>query len=148
MPDPARFSTGISALNDLLGGGLVPGTLTVVMGATGIGKTQLGLQFANAGRQQEGEPGCVFDLTSRGDAQNHAAYARRLCDWSLKERPLDLPFTADDLWNADKARFDYFHLFARTGRRVTVKDLDHDQWQEWKVELNRKLDQAIAFFYG
>ena len=45
----ARQSTGIASLDDLLGGGLLPGTLTVVMGATGIGKTQLGLGYANAG---------------------------------------------------------------------------------------------------
>ena len=49
MTTPQRFSTGIPALDELLGGGLVPGTLTVVMGATGIGKTQLGVQFARAG---------------------------------------------------------------------------------------------------
>lgn len=55
MSENTRFSTGIPALDDLLGGGLVPGTLTVVMGATGIGKTQLGLQFADAGRKQEGQ---------------------------------------------------------------------------------------------
>jgi len=41
-----RLSTGIPALDDLLGGGLLPGRLAVVVGATGIGKTQLGLQFA------------------------------------------------------------------------------------------------------
>jgi glutamate synthase (ferredoxin) len=30
-----RLKTGISALDDLLGGGLIPGTMTVVLGATG-----------------------------------------------------------------------------------------------------------------
>ena len=49
MADPVRQSTGIPALDELLGGGLVPGTLTVVVGATGIGKTQLGIQYAHAG---------------------------------------------------------------------------------------------------
>ena len=66
MPDSAplpRQQTGIPRLDDLLGGGLLPGTLTVVLGATGIGKTQLGLQFAHAGLAQEGEPGVIFDLT-------------------------------------------------------------------------------------
>jgi archaellum biogenesis ATPase FlaH len=148
MSNPDRFTTGIPALDQLLGGGLIPGTLTVVMGATGIGKTQLGLQFANAGLLQEGERGILFDMTSRGDAQNHADYAQRICNWTLKPRLLDAPCAAEDVWNKDLSRSDYFHIFDRTGRRVTMRDLDHDQWQEWRVELNRKLDQAIGFFYG
>lgn len=148
MTTTDRFSTGVPALDQMLGGGLIPGTLTVVMGATGIGKTQLGLQFAKAGQQQEGERGIIFDMTSRGDAQNHANYAGRMFDWSLKPRPLDIPFSPEDLWNRDSIRSDYFHVFDRTGRRVTLRDLDHEQWQEWRAELNKKLDQAIAFFYG
>uniref|UniRef100_A0A7C4QUH4 Recombinase RecA n=1 Tax=Schlesneria paludicola TaxID=360056 RepID=A0A7C4QUH4_9PLAN len=144
----ARVSTGIAELDQLLGGGLLPGTLTVVLGATGIGKTQLGLQFAQAGLQQEGHRGCVFDMTTRGDGQNHAAYAQRLCGWTLRERPVDAPWSPAELWNSHTARFDYFHLFQRSGRRVTIRDLDPEQWQEWKAELNRKLEQAIAFFYG
>ena len=55
-----RLQTGIPDLDDRLGGGLLPGTLTVVMGATGIGKTQLGIAFANQGRRQEGETGILF----------------------------------------------------------------------------------------
>ncbi|NLY99037.1 MAG: recombinase RecA, partial [Pirellulaceae bacterium] len=34
-----RLSTGIARLDDLLGGGLLPGTLAAVVGSTGIGKT-------------------------------------------------------------------------------------------------------------
>src|SRR5262245_4689375 len=79
----ARQSTGVPGLDNLLGGGLLPGTLTVVAGATGIGKTQLGLEFAAAGRQQDGRRGIVFDMTCRGDSQSHADYARRLFAWEL-----------------------------------------------------------------
>ena len=127
---------------------MIPGTLTVVMGATGIGKTQLGLQFANAGRLQEGERGILFDMTSRGDAQNHADYAQRMCDWTLKPRLLDTANSAEEVWNRELIRTDYFHVFERSGRRVTMRDLDREQWQEWRAELNKKLDQAIAYFYG
>ena len=148
MSNSDRFSTGIPALDQLLGGGLIPGTLTVVMGATGIGKTQLGLQFAHAGLQQEGERGILFDMTSRGDAQNHADYASKLFDWKLAVRPHNGPSAAEDVWIRERIRTDYFHVFERTGRRVTMRDLDREQWQEWRAELNRKLDQAIAFFYG
>lgn len=143
-----RVSTGIEKLDQLLGGGLIPGTMTVVLGATGIGKTQLGLQFANAGKDQEGERGILFDMTSRGDGQNHADYAARMFGWTLRQRELEEAFDAETVWNRERIRSDYLHVFDRSGRRVTRQDLDHDEWQEWRVELNRKLDQAIAFFYG
>ena len=41
----------------MLGGGLLPGTLTVVYGATGIGKTHLGLTFAHQGGRPTAPPG-------------------------------------------------------------------------------------------
>src|SRR5687768_1544613 len=102
-----RQSTGVPALDDALGGGLRPGTLTVIVGATGIGKTQLGLQFAQAGQTQENRRGVIFDSSSRGDSQSHAEYAKRMFDWHLTpanaERQVILEgffnqSTADPLW--------------------------------------------------
>ncbi|MEO8271343.1 MAG: ATPase domain-containing protein, partial [Aureliella sp.] len=43
-----RLTTGLTELDDALGGGLVPGTLTIIAGATGIGKTQFGTHFLHA----------------------------------------------------------------------------------------------------
>lgn len=148
-----RQSTGNSALDELLGGGLIPGTLTVVMGATGIGKTQLGLCYANEGKQQEGERGILFDLTSRGDSQNHAEYAKRLCNWNLTEKTVNAKVTDNaalhtSIWDREQARKDYLHLFEQSGKRVTSGDMDSDQWREWKYEQAKKLDQAISFFYS
>ncbi|EMI15350.1 hypothetical protein RMSM_07726 [Rhodopirellula maiorica SM1] len=143
-----RLKTGIPELDELLGGGLIPGTLTVVMGASGIGKTQLGLGFANAGIEQEGQPGILFDLTSRGDSQNHSAYAERLYDWRLSEFETNGRWDAAKIWDATHSRRDYMHVFQHSGRRVTASDLDSDSWREWKYEQSKKLDQAIAFFYG
>jgi len=40
-----RLSIGIDRLDELLGGGLALGTLTVIVGRAGIGKTQLALQY-------------------------------------------------------------------------------------------------------
>ena len=143
-----RISTGLPQLDQLLGGGLLPGTMTVVLGATGIGKTQLGIHFANAGAQQEGERGIFFDMTSRGDSQSHADYAKRMYDWTITEQSPDVPLLMSELWDRSKARRDSLHVFKQTGKRVTLSDLDDDQKIEWKVELNRKLEQTIAFFYG
>ena len=143
-----RLQTGITELDALLGGGLIPGTLTVVLGATGIGKTQLGLQFARQGLAQERETGVVFDLTSRGDSQNHAEYARRLFDWKLREMTVPEKLDPEAVFDRERARFDYLHLFRRSGRRVSRNDLETDDWRQWKIELARKLEVAVAFFYG
>ncbi|MFQ5733435.1 MAG: RAD55 family ATPase [Planctomycetaceae bacterium] len=143
-----RLQTGIPPLDALLGGGLLPGTLTVVMGATGIGKTQFGLQFAHHGTRQEGEPGFLFDMTTRGDSQNHADYARRLFGWDLRAHNADANIPAETVWDRERIRADYVHLFDRSGRRVTIGDLEPDDWREWKIELSRKLERAVASFYG
>lgn len=143
-----RQSTGIPALDAALGGGLIPGTLTVVMGATGIGKTQLGLSFAHAGRQQEGETGILFDLTTRGDSQNQAEYAQRMFGWPMKCSGLVERFDPTIVWNRVAARSDYLHVFSRNGRRVTIGDMQPEDWQEFKSDLMRRLDQTIAWFYG
>ena len=68
----------------MLGGGLLPGTLTVVYGATGIGKTHLGLTFADHGRAADGARGVVLDMNGRGDSQQHDEYAKRLFEWDLR----------------------------------------------------------------
>src|SRR5437868_10955425 len=98
--DLARLSTGVSGLDELLGGGLIPGTLTVIVGATGIGKTQLGLQFANAGADQDGGRGVIFDMSNRGDSQSHAEYARRMFDWRLTAMEPGRAIDVDDFFAA------------------------------------------------
>ncbi len=144
----ARLQTGIPRLDEILGGGLLPGTLTVVVGATGIGKTQLGIQFARQGLQQDGEPGVIFDMTARGDTQNHSDYAERLFDWTLRDKPAGEMIHPQEAFERDKARYDSIHIFHQAGRRVTISDMEFDDWKAWKVELSKKINEAIAFFYG
>ncbi len=147
-PSAGRLSTGIERLDQLLGGGLLPGSLTVVSGTTGIGKTQLGLQFLRAGLAQEGNRGVVFDMSSRGDAQGHAAYAQRLFTSSLTiADPNAVPSPAE-IFDRGLTAADYLHVFDYQGRRMTRGDLDSEGWQDWQAELARKLTATIAFFYG
>jgi circadian clock protein KaiC len=68
-----RLSTGSDSLDDLLGGGIIEGTATLVSGAPGVGKTTLGLQYLCAGAAA-GEPGLLvtfeeFPATLIRDAQ-------------------------------------------------------------------------------
>jgi KaiC/GvpD/RAD55 family RecA-like ATPase len=146
--DAARLSTGIKELDDLLDGGLMPGTLTTVVGATGIGKTQFGLQFANAGLIQGGRRGMIFDMCSRGDSQNHSAYAQRMFGWQLTAVDPDIHLELDHFFQHQYPGGDYIHIFDQHGRKVTRADLEFDAWHDWQAELGRRLSAAIAFFYG
>lgn len=147
MSNP-RQSTGIPQLDEMLGGGLFPGTLTVVAGATGIGKTQLGLQFANAGLSADGRRGFIYDMSARGDSQHHAEYARRLFDWQLTAvRAGHRPVLAD-IFDPHHEVGQCLHVFDYQGRRVSRSQLDPDRWHEWQAELNARLTLTVAFFYG
>src|SRR5260370_4535459 len=45
-----RASSGVAGLDDILGGGFIPGRLHLLEGKEGTGKTTLGMQFVLAGR--------------------------------------------------------------------------------------------------
>lgn len=143
----ARQQFGIEKLDAALGGGLLPGTLTVIAGATGVGKTQLGLRWANLGKSAEGRRGILCDLTSRGDSQNHAAYAKSHFDWELSPYSSEAKLGTVDPWDFSTPIGDYFHPMTRSGRRVTRGDLDPEQWHEWKSDLARILRISAGYFY-
>ncbi len=143
-----RHSTGIPELDSHLGGGLLPGSLAVVYGATGIGKTQLGVQYANAGIVQENHAGVLFDVCARGDSQNHADYAKRICNWDLAVRELSDRGELGGFFESCSIPNDYLHVFQHHGVRVTRRDLEWEQWRAWQAELNARLHHAIAFLYA
>jgi len=145
-----RQSTGVPGLDKHLGGGLLPGTLTVIVGATGIGKTQLGVQFAHAGLSAEEKSGVIFDMTARGDSQSHLEYAERMFDWKMKPVDSQTKPSLTNFFDAEQLaqRGDYLHVFDYRGQRVTRRDLEHEQWREWQAEVNNKLRASIAFLYG
>ena len=147
MNRATRLSTGVAGLDEHLGGGLIPGTLTVVVGSSGIGKTKFGLHFAHAGGCQEGRPGVILDCSARIDPQCHASYAARMFSWNLTEHP-PLRFSPDGHFDAARTVGDYLHVFDQHGRRVTQADLGFDAWHDWQAELAAKLELAIDFFYS
>ena len=126
MNPPERLQFGIPALDAYLGGGLLPGTLTVVAGATGIGKTQLGLHFARQGANQEGRPGIVFDMATRGDSQNHDGYAGRLFGWELAALDSSRHVDPSSMWQAGYEPAGYLHLFDQSGgvRRAVIDGVE------------------------
>jgi KaiC/GvpD/RAD55 family RecA-like ATPase len=146
----ARVSTGIERLDSLLGGGLLPGTLTVVYGATGIGKTHLGLGFAHHGRQAEGSPGLLFDMNGRGDSQQHHEYAARLYGWALGRwthtvTPMSPPYPAAEQMDAF-----YCDALPWVGKlrdyQVPSGDGFELDWS-WKASYNHALYTVRPFVY-
>ena len=60
-----RTKTGISCLDELIGGGLVEGSTILVSGGTGSGKTIFGLQFLYNGASKYNEPGVFVTIETR-----------------------------------------------------------------------------------
>ncbi len=59
-----RVPTGVPGLDEMLHGGLLEGSATVVEGATGVGKTILGMSFVANGAEM-GEKGIIFGFEER-----------------------------------------------------------------------------------
>ena len=150
MITPARVSTGIPRLDAMLGGGLLPGTLTVVYGATGIGKTHLGLAFADNGWTADGARGLVVDMNARGDSQQHVPYAARLHGWGLERWSHTVMPMADPYPSPAELEAHYLDVFPWVGRRsdyeVATPGGREFDWG-WKAAYARALYTARPFFY-
>jgi KaiC/GvpD/RAD55 family RecA-like ATPase len=146
-----RVSTGLGRLDEMLGGGLLPGTLCVVYGATGIGKTHLGLHFAHAGGIAEGAPGIFFDMNARGDSQQHAAYASRLYGWALKRWTHTVMPMADPHPSPDQMAARYCDALPWVGKlrdyQVPTPDGGLELDWNWKSEYNHAMYTARPFIY-
>ena len=146
----ARVSTGIPKLDAMLGGGLLPGTLTVVYGATGIGKTHLGLAFGHHGRAADGAPGLLLDMNARGDSQQHHAYAERLFDWPLGRWTHTVTPMADPYPPAGQMQAYYCDAFPWVGKlrdyQVPTGDGLEFDWN-WKAEYSHALYTVRPFVY-
>ncbi|MCC7450483.1 MAG: ATPase [Anaerolineae bacterium] len=55
-----RVTTGVVGLDDMLHGGLLRGSATLVEGAPGTGKSTVGMQFIYHGATQANEPGLIL----------------------------------------------------------------------------------------
>lgn len=153
MTKTNRQSTGFPFLDEALGGGLLPGTLTVVLGASGIGKTQLGVSYlfadAKSKRADDGAnaDGTLIDLTTRIDSQNHDDYAERLVGRSLVAGDAQMPPDFADLFDGSSSAWNYLAPLAGQIKKVTRRDLNEDEWHEWKCLLQRRLQVTGGRLY-
>jgi len=146
-----RVSTGIAKLDSMLGGGLLPGTLTVAYGATGIGKTHLGLTFADDGLRADGARGVVLDLNGRGDSQQHDEYAARLVYCALRPWTHAVPPMADPHPPPEDMAAHYSNALPWVGRvrdfQVPTADGGWEFDWNWKATYNHALYTVRPFVY-
>ena len=82
MAELARSPLGVPGLDEMLKGGLIAGSIALVRGAPGTGKTTFGMQFLHEGVKAHGEAGLLvtfeqFPHTLYRDALAHG--------WNLRE---------------------------------------------------------------
>ena len=95
-----RVTTGIKGLDEMLGGGFIPGAMVLVRGAPGTGKTSLALQFLIHGAKHN-EPGLLISFEEFPSSLYHDA---ETLGWDLKELEksgkLHLMFTSPEVFLA------------------------------------------------
>ncbi len=124
-----RVNTGVPGLDEMLHGGLLPQTATLVEGAPGTGKTTLGMQFIYDGIATHGEAGIIltfeqFPSQYYHDAANFGWDFRRL----EQEGKLRIIMTSPEVSMAylEQAGGQIEQLTHQMGaRRILVDSLSH-----------------------
>src|ERR1700691_847327 len=130
-PTLDKTPTGIFGLDQITGGGLPQGRVTLVAGAAGSGKTLLGLEFLVAGAREYGEPGVLMTFE---ESEEKVALNVRSLGFDLDELKrnglLDvLSFQVDPAEIFAAGEFDFEPVFAilddairRVGAKRVVLD--------------------------
>jgi len=96
-----RVSTGVKGLDEMLAGGFLPGSVVLVRGAPGAGKTSLALQFLIHGAVSRNEPGLLISFEEFPSSLYRDAEA---LGWNLRELEatgkLHLMFTSPEVFLA------------------------------------------------
>ena len=130
-PDLEKAPTGIPGLDQITGGGLPWGRVTLVAGSAGAGKTLLGLNFLVAGARQYGEPGVLmtFEESAAKVALNVRSLGFDLDELQRTGLLVVLAFRVDPSEIVAAGEFDFEPLFAvlddairRVGAKRVVLD--------------------------
>ena len=137
-----RVPTGIVGLDEMLHGGFLPQTANLVEGATGTGKTTLGMQFIQHGIVARNEPGII--LSFEAFPQHYHRDARAFgWDFAAHEASdrLRVIMSSPEVTRADLQQINgrLETVVGQIGaRRVLVDSLSHfDRLSADPVELRR-----------
>ena len=115
-----RITSGIAALDEMLSGGLWPGSATMIAGPSGSGKTIMGLHFIYGGALR-GEPGVIATLQ-----ENSTQLARMLggLGWPLTHPAVEVMYRSPVDIHIDEWVHDLLHAVEQAqARRVVIDSL-------------------------
>ena len=141
-----RITIGIAALDEMLGGGLWPGSATMIAGPSGSGKTIMGLHFIYGGAQR-GEPGVIATLQ-----ENPTQLARMLggLDWPLTHPAVQVMYRSPVDIHIDEWVHDLLHAVeGAQARRVVIDSLmdlqmaavDDTRFREFMYSLTQRFSR-------
>ncbi|WP_027355977.1 ATPase domain-containing protein [Desulfofundulus thermocisternus] len=105
-----RKGFGITRLDEMLCGGLIEGTITLISGSTGTGKTALALKFLLEGAER-GEKGLFLSFEeSVAQLQNTARHLGWEIDKYLADGRLDIKFISPIELDVDKHAFEILDM--------------------------------------
>ena len=148
MNSDKRVSTGIKGFDEMLNGGFLPGSMILVRGAPGVGKTSLAIQFLIHGAKKQTEPGLLISFEEFPSSLYRDAES---LGWNLKEieesGQLHLMFTSPEVFLASlespDSRLNQLILDADI-RRLVLDSVSHfDRLTSNKQEL-RHIYTSVA----
>ncbi|HSS49126.1 MAG TPA: circadian clock protein KaiC [Thermoanaerobaculia bacterium] len=105
-----KAPTGISGLDEILGGGLPQGRPTLICGSAGCGKTLMAMEFLVRGAIDHGEPGVFLSFEEGAE--------------ELTQNVRSLGFDLDDLAARNLLAIDYVHVERSEIEETGEYDLD------------------------
>jgi circadian clock protein KaiC len=127
MPERDFVKTGIAGLDDIMAGGLLRGSVVLIEGTPGTGKTTLGLEFIYRGAAEFGEPGLIvlFEVSPDKLVRDAALFGWDLPELERQGR-LKIVFTTRQVFQQEVQQADSLLLdeaAAIGARRIFVDGL-------------------------
>ena len=119
-PGVERVPSGIPGLDEVIGGGLPKGSLTMLSGKCGTGKTTFGMQFVYFGAKEKGEQGIFVTLEKEPEELVEGAAA--FPDFGKMVAEKKISIIRPDMHRFDSFKKSLEDEVSRTGAKRLVVD--------------------------